>query len=807
MVNNYLIFGGVKSSDYGIYISGEGVFDAPKRDAEMISIPGRNGAFALDHGRFENITVTYPAHCYEETYELFTATIDSFRNAITAKTGYQQLTDTFHPDEFRMGAFISGLEVDPILYNSGAKFNITFECKPQRYLTSGQQRTVIGVWGNTETATGSVVEFDNDCVKAIKSAEVAVVPQQDTSSGAPSPSNPCAISGSSSVEIYDDGKYGGSIEWNQNVAYYSGNKATISSNTGATTVTGDGTATYMGVVLKDGVSHNYVYQSGHKYFYTVKLANITVSNLNKFYFTSVTNGDISTTSTPGVYSGIFTLSSSTAISLNASRTGGTNTTTSDVFDIDYLNTIDLTQCFGATKADEIYAMEQQTAGSGAAYVKNLFYKDYYAYEAGTVTCVSAVNGDSYTHTTLSLGTTVYGGTVNVTTGAGTVEYGAFILNGTQSISAVGADSFRYYNSDIADGDFTSDPNVISTWLENKASSENVLSFSQSGASGNHNIYIWKATSLTGVTDVDSFKTYLSNNPLTVVYKKATPTTLSLTGTQVDTIQGVNYVWSPQETLTLEIGDDPDFIVNPTLFGCGPLIEAKGYGDITFNGHTISLANGAIGTVHLWSRATYGFSTSGTLERSFSTALFEPTDTFSVEVTDWFGLFETSPSISNTNADAINSSTTNIDSSVTYGIDLLSLFTVGTSSTKTNTSTYTFGSKKVIVDMTIAYDKTTGTVTYTVATSTVNNPSFASPNYSGFMIEACDATSTLNSLGNPTYIDCDLGETYKIKDGQVVSLNGNVDLGSDLPTLASGPNEITYDNTFTEVAVTPRWWTV
>ena len=56
-----LTFGGSCSRNYGVYITGEGVFNAPERAIEMISIPGRNGAFALDKGRFENIEVTYPA--------------------------------------------------------------------------------------------------------------------------------------------------------------------------------------------------------------------------------------------------------------------------------------------------------------------------------------------------------------------------------------------------------------------------------------------------------------------------------------------------------------------------------------------------------------------------------------------------------------------------------------------------------------------------------------------------------------------------------------------------------------------------
>lgn len=138
-----LIFGDVHSSDYGLYISGEGVFDAPKRDVEMISIPGRNGALVLDKGRFENITVTYPAFNHESDLETFTQNLDAFRNAICAQGGYQRLTDSFHPDEYRMATYTSGLEVKPIKYNTAAEFDIVFDCKPQRFLISGETPVTI----------------------------------------------------------------------------------------------------------------------------------------------------------------------------------------------------------------------------------------------------------------------------------------------------------------------------------------------------------------------------------------------------------------------------------------------------------------------------------------------------------------------------------------------------------------------------------------------------------------------------------------------------------------------------------------
>ena len=142
MAVNTITFGGVNSSSYGIYISGEGVFNAPVRDAEMISIPGRNGSFLLDNGRYDNIEVTYPAFNTATDKATFIANIDAFRNAIASQKGYQRLEDTFHADEYRMASFIGGLEINPILYNDHtSQFEIVFNCKPQRFLKSGETAT------------------------------------------------------------------------------------------------------------------------------------------------------------------------------------------------------------------------------------------------------------------------------------------------------------------------------------------------------------------------------------------------------------------------------------------------------------------------------------------------------------------------------------------------------------------------------------------------------------------------------------------------------------------------------------------
>lgn len=132
-----LVFDGVDSRDYGIYITGDAVFNSPERDVEMIEIPGRNGAYALDKGRFSNIKVSYPAGIAGDTEADFREGISAFRNALASRKGYKRLEDDYNPDEYRMAVYKSGLEVTPKALKAG-EFTITFDCQPQRFLKSGE---------------------------------------------------------------------------------------------------------------------------------------------------------------------------------------------------------------------------------------------------------------------------------------------------------------------------------------------------------------------------------------------------------------------------------------------------------------------------------------------------------------------------------------------------------------------------------------------------------------------------------------------------------------------------------------------
>ena len=131
---NFIVLGGKKLKDYGVFISGEAVFDAPKRDTTSVKVPGRNGELTLDNGRYENITIKYPAFIVRS----FKERISELRNFVLSQSGYQRLEDTYHPDEFRLAKWESDFSVKPDEALLAGEFDLKFNCYPQRFLKSGE---------------------------------------------------------------------------------------------------------------------------------------------------------------------------------------------------------------------------------------------------------------------------------------------------------------------------------------------------------------------------------------------------------------------------------------------------------------------------------------------------------------------------------------------------------------------------------------------------------------------------------------------------------------------------------------------
>lgn len=175
-MRNYFTFDGIDSRSFGVYISGQGTFKAPARSYDALEIPGRNGALLGIDSRLDNVELTYPAFIYSN----FAENIAAFRAFLLSHKGYFKLKDSYHPDEFRLAYYPGPFEPDVTSANNAGSFDITFICKPQRYLESGQEVVELSPsTAQVETYTGNIVEIEPGIGDRVTGLAVPFIPIQD----------------------------------------------------------------------------------------------------------------------------------------------------------------------------------------------------------------------------------------------------------------------------------------------------------------------------------------------------------------------------------------------------------------------------------------------------------------------------------------------------------------------------------------------------------------------------------------------------------------------------------------------------
>ena len=148
-MRNHFIYGGIDSRNYGIYISGDAVFNAPRKVYDTIAVPGRNGDLIMSGNRMENIELAYPAFSHENFRESFAG----FKSAMLALNGYQRLEDSYYPEEFRRALFRGEISVKPTLSKDAGQYDVKFYCDPRRFLKTGELKHTIAAGGRIENPT------------------------------------------------------------------------------------------------------------------------------------------------------------------------------------------------------------------------------------------------------------------------------------------------------------------------------------------------------------------------------------------------------------------------------------------------------------------------------------------------------------------------------------------------------------------------------------------------------------------------------------------------------------------------------
>lgn len=142
-----IYYNGVPSTFYGIQVETQPGYLVPEKDVEIIHIPGRNGDLIIDKGIYQNVDREYAISMFSNKVEFDTLS-DALTKWLHPKTGYSRLEDSYDPEHFRMAIYKDDLSIENILAH-GAKATLVFNCKPQRYLKTGDTKLTISESGST----------------------------------------------------------------------------------------------------------------------------------------------------------------------------------------------------------------------------------------------------------------------------------------------------------------------------------------------------------------------------------------------------------------------------------------------------------------------------------------------------------------------------------------------------------------------------------------------------------------------------------------------------------------------------------
>lgn len=534
-----LTYNGTKSSDLGVFVSGSGSFDAAEFDVDKYEIPGRNGDLILSNNRYKNIEITYPAFIPKA----FMDKVQNVRNWLRSSKVYARLEDTYDMDHYRLGIPTGVQSFSPENRNDGANFEMTFDCKPQRFLKVGE--TPETVEADVQTETGEIVTFETVAESPITSASVSLSPIQ-SGSGDPSPTNIRPISGHTGADLIRTGVNLLGVTVTDRVV--SGIEITQLAD-GGIKVNGTAAGNVRVNIPATTYAPSKLY-AGQPYTLSGSLGRpVSDAYIQLIYKDEVTGQVVSivTTERPSTY-----------------------TPTHDcLYNSTYINVIN-----GKTFNNEVF-YPMLNFGSYAA-----------AYEP--------YQGDTYSVTFTDQGT-VYGGTYDFVTGKLKVTHKTLTVDGTQALTwNSGAGVVQVLSTGFAATDditqFYSD-RFMAHSISGVADMNNEFAVNSAG------ILMIKAPAL--FTSLGEASTYFVNNPTQFVGLMSAPIEYTLSPQQLTTLLGANSVFG-SGTITLTYAE-PYNIDNPTLFDARPLftVASPEEGDVIMvNGQAITFVDGYTGTVYI-----------------------------------------------------------------------------------------------------------------------------------------------------------------------------------------------------------------
>lgn len=133
-----IIYNGRSSRDFGLEVWQPPDYQIPEKDYETIHVPGRDGDLIIDKDSFKNVSRTYVVSVSKNGKSGFTSMANALSEWLHSASGYARLEDSYEPDYYRLAAYQKSIGIQNI-YNLAGYTTIEFNCKPQRFLKSGDK--------------------------------------------------------------------------------------------------------------------------------------------------------------------------------------------------------------------------------------------------------------------------------------------------------------------------------------------------------------------------------------------------------------------------------------------------------------------------------------------------------------------------------------------------------------------------------------------------------------------------------------------------------------------------------------------
>lgn len=136
-IENGFYFAGKHTGEFSMYAEYYPAQKTPARKHQTVSVPGRSGDLHFAEDAFENFIQPY--ECYFHGKLPTPEQSHAVKAWLSAAPGYHRLEDAYDPKHFHLASFWGPMDIENTL-NEFGRCVVNFDCMPQAYLISGEQK-------------------------------------------------------------------------------------------------------------------------------------------------------------------------------------------------------------------------------------------------------------------------------------------------------------------------------------------------------------------------------------------------------------------------------------------------------------------------------------------------------------------------------------------------------------------------------------------------------------------------------------------------------------------------------------------